>query len=125
MIIGQEPDSYAGSFSSSQAFKGSLAGLNMWADFLTPNEIQGMCAGLMNVNGNLFQWRNIRAPEYLYGAVTTNDADAALPGEFNNKFHLRAPFLHRYDCKKVAKSRTDLIGPKSAGKLEKFIFPAH
>ncbi|XP_028409788.1 uncharacterized protein LOC114532472 [Dendronephthya gigantea] len=79
MIIGQEPDSYVGSFSSSQAFKGTIAGLNMWTDFLTSNEIQGMCGGLINVNGNLFRWRDISLPEYRYGDVTKALAEPALP----------------------------------------------
>ena len=79
-MLGQEPDSFAGGFSSSQAYKGSLADLNFWTEFLTANEIQGMAAGSINVNGNLFQWRAYRG--YTYGAVTVEDkSDSLIPGE--------------------------------------------
>ena len=78
LLLGQEPDSFAGGFSSSQAFKGSLACLNFWTEFLTADEIQGMAGGCNNVNGNLFQWRAYR--NYVFGAVTVEDtSDAIIP----------------------------------------------
>ncbi len=78
-MLGQEVDSFAGGFSSSQAYKGSLAGLNFWTEFLTSNEIQGMAAGAINVNGNLFQWRAYR--DHAFGAVTIEKkSDAHIPG---------------------------------------------
>ena len=79
-MLGQEPDSFAGGLSSSQAYKGSLACLNFWTEFLTGDEIQGMAGGCTNVNGNLFQWRAYR--NYAFGAVTVEDtSDAIIPGK--------------------------------------------
>ena len=79
VVIGQELDSYGGDFDSTQAFKGSLAGLNLWRQFLTANVIQGMSSGIMNVNGNLFQWRYFR--NHVFGNVTIrNGSEAEIPG---------------------------------------------
>ncbi|XP_028408358.1 uncharacterized protein LOC114530936 [Dendronephthya gigantea] len=78
MVLGQEMDSHGGTFQSSQAFKGSLAGLNLWRQFLTANIIQGMASGIMNVNGDLFQWRDFRI--HLFGSVAIrNGSEAEIP----------------------------------------------
>ena len=60
MILGQELDAYVDGFDQEQAFKGSLTGLNFWSHFLGNDTIQGMSAGVINVNGNLLQWRDFR-----------------------------------------------------------------
>ena len=82
MILGQELDAYVNLFDSNQAFKGSLAGLNFWNHFLQIDLIQGMSGGVINVNGNLLQWRNIRECE-IFGDVRTVDrSEAEIPGIF-------------------------------------------
>ena len=79
LVIGQEPDSYAGGFSSSQAMKGELAGLNFWTELLTLNEISGMAGGTININGDLLQWRDFRGA--LHGAVSLKEnSDFEIPG---------------------------------------------
>ncbi|XP_028416199.1 neuronal pentraxin-2-like [Dendronephthya gigantea] len=68
VVLGQELDGYGSRFDSNQAFHGSLAGLNLWSQFLTANIIQGMASGVLNVNGNLLQFRNFR--NHTFGIVT-------------------------------------------------------
>ena len=88
IVLGQEVDSYAGGFDTTQAMDGALAGFNFWTDFLTANEISGMAAGVTNVNGNLFQWRDFRG--HIYGAVTIKEnSDFELPGMFNSKINTK------------------------------------
>ncbi|XP_028408476.1 uncharacterized protein LOC114531033 [Dendronephthya gigantea] len=78
VVIGQECDSYGGGFSSKEAFQGSLASLNLWRKFLTVNVIQGMASGVINVNGDLFQWRNLR--NHVFGHVNIrNRSEAEIP----------------------------------------------
>jgi hypothetical protein len=56
--------------------------LNFWTDFLTANEVSGMASGLINVNGNLLQWRDFRG--HIYGDVTINEnSDFDIPGGWN------------------------------------------
>ena len=79
MVLGQELDSFASGFANHQAFKGSLAALNFWTFFLSVDEIQGMAAGIMNVNGNLLQWRDFR--NHTFGDVSIVDrSEAEIPG---------------------------------------------
>ncbi|XP_028416226.1 neuronal pentraxin-2-like [Dendronephthya gigantea] len=78
VVLGQELDSYGGGFQSAQAFQGSLAGLNLWSQFLTANIIQGIASGVLNVNGNLLQWRNFR--NHTFGIVTVrHGSEAEIP----------------------------------------------
>ena len=77
MVLGQEVD--VSGFEKAQAFEGSLAGLNFWTFFLSVVEIQGMAAGIMNVNGNLLQWRDFR--NHTFGDVSMVDrSEAEIPG---------------------------------------------
>ncbi|XP_028408477.1 neuronal pentraxin-2-like [Dendronephthya gigantea] len=78
VVIGQELDSYGGGFDSNEAFQGSLASLNLWRKFLTVNVIQGMASGVINVNGDLFQWRNLR--NHVFGHVNIRErSEAEIP----------------------------------------------
>ncbi|XP_028397251.1 neuronal pentraxin-2-like [Dendronephthya gigantea] len=78
IVLGQELDSHAGGFDAIQAFKGSLAGLNLWSQFMTTNVIQGMASGILNVNGNLLQWRDFR--DHVVGdIVIQNGSEAEIP----------------------------------------------
>ena len=75
MVLGQQ-----------RAFKGSLAGLNFWTYFLTINTIQGMAAGIINVNGNLLQWRDFRT-EHVFGDVSIVErSEAEIPGILTRQF---------------------------------------
>ncbi len=85
MVLGQELDGFASGFENHQAFKGSLAGLNFWTFFLSVDEIQGMAAGIMNVNGNLLQWRDFR--DHTFGDVSIVDrSEAEIPGILTTQF---------------------------------------
>ena len=80
LILGQELDGYISKFDQRQAFQGSLAGLNFWNFFLDADLIQGMSAGVSNVNGNLLQWRNVRK-HAIHGDVHIMDiSEAEIPG---------------------------------------------
>ena len=79
MVLGQDLDSYGGNFESHHAFKGSLAGLNLWRQFLTRNAIQGMAPGAINVNGNLLQWRNFM-DHVLGDVIIRKRSEAEIPG---------------------------------------------
>lgn len=81
LILGHEMDGHVTDFTAIQAFKGSLAGLNFWKHFLELNTIQGMSAGVINVNGNVLQWRDPRW--LLFGNVQRVDrSEAEIPGIF-------------------------------------------
>ena len=81
LILGQEMDGHVTGFTAEQAFKGSLAGLNFWKHFLERNTVQGMSAGVINVNGNVLQWRDPRW--ILSGNVQRLDrSEAEIPGIF-------------------------------------------
>ena len=97
LILGQELDGYVSGFNSAQAFKGSLAGLNFWNHFLDNDAIQGMSAGVINVNGNLLQWRDSRWRAF--GNVHIADrSDPEIPGTSYNlilqtsSFHFKLQF---------------------------------
>ena len=85
IVLGQELDGFASDFANDQAFKGSLAGLNFWTFFLSVDEIQGMAAGIMNVNGNLLQWRDFRT--HTFGDVSIVDrSETEIPGILTTQF---------------------------------------
>ncbi|XP_028408473.1 uncharacterized protein LOC114531032 isoform X2 [Dendronephthya gigantea] len=78
VVLGQNSNSHGGSFVGKEAFQGSLAGFNLWRKFLTVNVIQGMASGVINVNGDLFQWRNFR--NHVFGHVNVrNRSEAEIP----------------------------------------------
>lgn len=81
LVLGQELNAPASGFDSTSVFWGSLSGLNFWTFFLSKDEIQGMAAGLLNINGNLVQWRDFR--NLVFGHVSVvNRSEAEIPGMF-------------------------------------------
>lgn len=82
VVLGQEMDPHGGGFSDDQAFEGSLAGLNLWSQFLPVNVIKGMVSGVMNVNGNLLQWRNFTADHVFGNVAIRSESEAEIPGIF-------------------------------------------
>ena len=80
LILAQEDDGFVSGFDSSQAFVGKLTLLNIWDSWLTVREIAGMASGATNVNGNVFQWRDIK--NHLVGKVNVlENSEARLPGK--------------------------------------------
>ncbi|CAN2391112.1 serum amyloid [Pristimantis euphronides] len=55
IIIGQEQDSYGGSFSASDSFVGEITDLNMWDKALTDGDMLDYFAG-NEMNGNVLNW---------------------------------------------------------------------
>ena len=56
-ILGQEPDSMRGSFSSEQAFYGRISELNIWDEPIKDGVITKMAAGIRFGEGNVVSWR--------------------------------------------------------------------
>ena len=59
VIIGQDPDSYVGSFDAKQSFVGEIGDINMWDHVLCPDTIKALYAGQRVVRGNIFDWDTI------------------------------------------------------------------
>ena len=55
-ILGQEPDSLHGNFSSAQAFYGSLAELNVWNTNIEETKIRELAACHLFLKGNVISW---------------------------------------------------------------------
>ena len=56
VIIGQDPDSYVGSFDAKQSFVGEMGDINMWDYVLCPDTIKALYAGRNVERGNIFDW---------------------------------------------------------------------
>jgi hypothetical protein len=63
-----------------QGFEGSLAGLNFWKYPLHTDTIQGMAAGIINVNGNLLQWRDFMTDHTSGDVSIVERSEAEIPG---------------------------------------------
>jgi hypothetical protein len=63
-----------------QGFEGSLAGLNFWTYLLHIDTIQGMAAGMINVNGNLLQWRDFMTDHTSGDVSIVERSEAEIPG---------------------------------------------
>ncbi|KAF1379944.1 hypothetical protein PFLUV_G00181330 [Perca fluviatilis] len=57
VIIGQDPDSYLGSFDASQSFVGEIGDINMWDSVLSDRMIKDMFCGKRVPRGNVFDWK--------------------------------------------------------------------
>ncbi|XP_022091514.1 sushi, von Willebrand factor type A, EGF and pentraxin domain-containing protein 1-like [Acanthaster planci] len=58
LVLGQEQDSYGGSFAKTQAFVGDLSQLNMWDYAMTPDEITTVYSSCA-VSGNVLAWSHV------------------------------------------------------------------
>ncbi|XP_021172136.2 C-reactive protein-like [Fundulus heteroclitus] len=56
VVLGQEQDSYAGSFDTKQSFTGMMADVHMWNYVLSPCEIQNYVDNLIFTPGNVLNW---------------------------------------------------------------------
>ena len=56
-IIGQEPDSMRGSFSSDQAYYGSISELNIWNETIDESAIKAMASSKSFLKGNVVFWK--------------------------------------------------------------------
>ena len=59
IVLGQDQDTYGGSFDAAQSLVGSLTDVHMWAFVLSPKEIQYYMKGIMVYNGDVVSWRQM------------------------------------------------------------------
>ncbi|XP_064425080.1 serum amyloid P-component-like [Latimeria chalumnae] len=59
IILGQEQDSYGGTFDKAQSFVGEMKDVNMWDYVLSPYEIQLVEQGSHSVKGNMINWETV------------------------------------------------------------------
>lgn len=60
IVLGQDQDSYGGSFDAKQSLVGMLSNFHMWDYVLPAAEIRQYMSGLYVTPGNVFDWRNIQ-----------------------------------------------------------------
>ncbi|XP_069505726.1 serum amyloid P-component-like [Ambystoma mexicanum] len=59
MILGQEQDSFGGSFDKNQSFEGEISDVHMWDHVLSPADIQQVFLNNKHLNGNVISWRDL------------------------------------------------------------------
>ncbi|XP_069505731.1 C-reactive protein-like [Ambystoma mexicanum] len=59
VIIGQEHDSFGGSFDKNQSFEGEISDVHMWDHVLLPADIQQVFLNNKHLNGNVISWRDL------------------------------------------------------------------
>ncbi|XP_030042929.1 C-reactive protein-like isoform X1 [Microcaecilia unicolor] len=59
IILGQDQDSYGGSFDIKQSCVGEIADVQMWNFVLSPNEIQLALVNSYLIQGNILNWRSL------------------------------------------------------------------
>ena len=67
LVLGQEQDSFGGSFDANQNFIGELTGVNIWDHVIMEQEIVRMSKSCLSGVGNVFQWSNFKP--HLKGSV--------------------------------------------------------
>ncbi|XP_005162934.1 C-reactive protein 2 isoform X1 [Danio rerio] len=61
VLLGQDPDSYVGSFNAAQSFVGEITDLQMWDYVLSGTQIKAVYYNQDNrVKGNVFDWNTIK-----------------------------------------------------------------
>ncbi|KAM5237284.1 C-reactive protein [Ctenodactylus gundi] len=63
IILGQEQDSFGGSFEKHQCFVGDIGDVNMWDYVLSPDEIRGVYAG-GTFSPNVLVWQSLTYEEH-------------------------------------------------------------
>ncbi|XP_030044104.1 C-reactive protein [Microcaecilia unicolor] len=59
IILGQDQDSYGGSFEINQSFEGEIANVQMWNFILSPYEMELAMANSNLIDGNVLEWRSL------------------------------------------------------------------
>ena len=67
LVLGQEQDSFGGSFDANQSFIGKMTGVNIWDHVIKEQEIRRMSKSCLYGVGNVFQWSNFKL--HLKGSV--------------------------------------------------------
>ncbi|XP_053330375.1 C-reactive protein-like [Spea bombifrons] len=58
IILGQEQDSFGGSFDAKQSFVGEISDVHMWDYVLSPEDIQNVLSN-KELSGNILSWRSL------------------------------------------------------------------
>ena len=61
LVLGQEQESVGGSFDANQSFLGEMSIVNIWDHVIKDQEIMRMCKSCLTGEGNVFQWRDLKA----------------------------------------------------------------
>ncbi|XP_006631035.1 serum amyloid P-component-like [Lepisosteus oculatus] len=59
IVLGQEQDSYGGTFDKQQSFVGQISNVHMWNQVLSPCEIQNVHLGKVFDPGNILSWKSM------------------------------------------------------------------
>ncbi|XP_074924862.1 C-reactive protein-like [Chelonoidis abingdonii] len=59
VILGQDPDSFLGSFEKAQSFVGEISNLYMWDHVLSPSVIERVYLDYSFPKGNIFDWQSL------------------------------------------------------------------
>ncbi|XP_068724882.1 neuronal pentraxin-2-like [Montipora capricornis] len=61
LVLGQEQDSFGGSFNAKQCFIGEMTGVNIWDQVKDEEEIQRMSKSCSIGLGNVFRWAHFKS----------------------------------------------------------------
>ena len=64
VIVGQDQDSYGGTFQWYQSFTGKISGINLWSRVLSNNEILRMSKIYYTENGDVLKWPDFVVSRY-------------------------------------------------------------
>jgi len=67
LVLGQEQDSFGGSFDANQCFIGEMTGVNIWDHVIKEQEIKRMSKSCLTGVGNVIQWSDFKP--HLKGSV--------------------------------------------------------
>lgn len=60
VILGQDPDNYAGDFDAKQSLVGEIYDLNMWDVVLPESIIRDVFTGMRVTRANVFDWESVQ-----------------------------------------------------------------
>ncbi|XP_069062129.1 serum amyloid P-component-like isoform X1 [Pleurodeles waltl] len=91
-ILGQEQDSFGGSFEARQSFVGEMGDVHLWDYVLSPEDIHQAFINNKHFNGNVISWRAVRYEiqgdvlvEPMHQSVSENQAFSSVQPESKSK----------------------------------------
>ncbi|XP_018595617.2 serum amyloid P-component-like [Scleropages formosus] len=73
VVLGQDQDSYGGTFNTADAFVGHITDVHMWDYRLSPCEIQSYTGNLLFMPGNYLNWQALEFTRHGYVVVEHRD----------------------------------------------------
>uniref|UniRef100_A0A8C9SLH0 Pentraxin family member n=1 Tax=Scleropages formosus TaxID=113540 RepID=A0A8C9SLH0_SCLFO len=74
IVVGQDQDSYGGTFNTADAFVGHITDVHMWDHRLSPCEIQSYAGNLLFRPGNYLNWKALEFTKHNYVVVEYNSS---------------------------------------------------